>query len=150
MEINLGFLTNDISRLFRKRFDVASRQLGVTGAQWRALLVIARAPGISQGGLAEYLDVEPITTCRMVDRLEQAGMVERRPNPEDRRAWQLYLTASAAPTIDKLRLVGAEVIDQAKSGLSDTEWEQLIKLLVQVRDTLVQSAIDPTPLRQEA
>ena len=59
------------------------------------LSVLRRHEGINQGGLAEILEVEPITVCRMVDRLQEAGLVERRPDPADRRSWRLHLTAKA-------------------------------------------------------
>lgn len=150
MEQNLGFLTNDIARLIRKRFDMSARHLGITGPQWRALLVIVRNPGISQGAVAEYLDVEPITTCRMIDRLEQAGFVERRRHPDDRRAWQLHLTAQAEPLIDALKTHAAYVLDKAQAGFSQEETDLLTKMLVRMRDNLSQMPVDTTPLGQEA
>lgn len=136
MEENLGFVVTDVARLMRKRFDMHARALGITGPQWRVLLLIARQPGLKQGGIAEILDVEPITTCRMVDRLEQAGLVERRRDPEDRRAWRLFLTGSATPLIDSLHGYGTLVVEQALRGMTDTERDALMQLLSRVRDNL--------------
>ncbi|MBB6124526.1 MarR family winged helix-turn-helix transcriptional regulator [Sphingobium subterraneum] len=150
MEQNLGFLTNDIARLMRKRFDMLTRHLGITGPQWRALLIIARNPGISQGGVADYLDVEPITTCRMIDRLEQADFVERRRHPDDRRAWQLHLTPQAEPLVDSLKTHATRITDTAQAGFSAEEMDLLTNLLVRMRDNLSQSPTDMAPLRQEA
>lgn len=114
---NLGFLVNDVGRLYRRRFDEATRSFGVTGPQMRAILAIMMNPGINQGALAERLDVEPITTCRMVDRLEQAGLVERRRDPADRRAWQLHLTAASEAMRGKMKPLGEKVIDQSIEGM---------------------------------
>ncbi len=140
MEENLGFIVTDVARLMRKRFDMHARALGITGPQWRVLLLIERQPGLKQGGIAEILDVEPITTCRMVDRLEQAGLVERRRDPDDRRAWQLYLTDSATPLIDSLHGYGTLVAEQALGQLTDSEKDVLMRLLRRVRDNLGEDA----------
>ncbi|MGJ3629365.1 MarR family winged helix-turn-helix transcriptional regulator [Sphingomonas sp. MMS24-JH45] len=103
MSDTLGFLIADVSRHMRRRFDQDARRVGATGAQWKTLLVVSRHEGINQGGLAELLKVEPITLCRMIDRLEDLGLVERRRDPADRRAWQIFLTDAATPVLDRLR-----------------------------------------------
>src|SRR3546814_5681847 len=77
-----------------------TRVIGITGAQWRLLFTVSRNEGQNQGATAELLEVEPITLCRMIDRMEDAGMVERRPDPNDRRAWRLYLTDKSRPLIE--------------------------------------------------
>ncbi len=136
MESNLAFLCADIGRLFRKRFGELASQTGPTGAQWRALLVLQRCPGINQGALAEHLDVEPITACRMVDRLEQSGLVERRRDPNDRRAWSLYLTDTAFPAVAKLKANGAGLLDWATSDMSQEEAETVRRCLTRIRDKL--------------
>ena len=79
------------SRLVRRAFDARARAIGVTRPQWQVLSALRRHPGVNQGALADLLDVEPITVCRMVDRLQEAGLVERRPDPADRRSWRLHL-----------------------------------------------------------
>ena len=137
MEANLAFVCNDISRLFRKRFAEAARNVGSTGPQWRALLAVQKCPGINQGTLAERLDVEPISACRMVDRLEQAGLVERRRDPSDRRVWQIFLTDAATPVVAQLQEIGVAMLDQATSALSAEEIERLFTYLSRVRDTLL-------------
>jgi len=137
MEINLAFLCNDVARLFRKRFGEAARGVGGTGAQWRVLLTLRNFPGINQGMLAERLDVEPISACRMIDRLEQAGLVERRRDPADRRVWQIFLTDAAAPVVDELHVIGGALLEQAMSPLTPEEGRQMISLLSKVRETLI-------------
>lgn len=136
MDDNIPFLCHDISRLFRKRFDEVARKLGSTGAQWRTLLVIQRIPGISQGALAERMDVEPITACRMIDRMEQAGLVERRRDPDDRRMWQLYLTQEAEPVLAELKQIGGKMLEWVTSELSEEQHARLIQELSLVRNKL--------------
>ncbi len=81
MTETLGFAVTELSRLIRRGFDEHARAIGVTRAQWHTLFMLSRNEGINQGGLADLLEVEPITACRMIDRLEEAGLVERRPDP---------------------------------------------------------------------
>lgn len=132
----IGFLLSDASRLLRRRFDERARAIGVTRTQWRALTAISRREGLTQGRLAEVLEVEPITLCRMVDRLEEAGHVERRRDPRDRRAWNLYLTEKSRPLIDQLRTIGDRAIDEALDGVTDAERTALIDLLARIRTNL--------------
>ena len=141
MKEHLGFYFGDISRLMRKRFDIAARDLGVTGPQWRVLLALYRLPGIQQGQLAELLDVEPITTCRMVDRLEAAGLVERRRDPKDRRAWQLFMGDAALPLIGNLGRLADTIAEQATTDLSDQERDTLVQLLMRVRQNLLEDSV---------
>ena len=96
MDKNLGWLMVDNARLLRRAFDERVRAIGITGPQARLLLALERSPGENQAFHAERLEVEPITLCRMVDRMEESGLVERRNDPSDRRARLLYLTPRAA------------------------------------------------------
>jgi DNA-binding MarR family transcriptional regulator len=134
---NIAFLTSDVSRLLRKRFDVVSRRFGVTGPQWRVLAALRRTPGINQCALAQWLEVEAITAGRMIDRLEKAGMVERRADPADRRAWRLFLTDGATPLLDELLDCATEVFDEALLGFSAAERDLLLALLERVRANLL-------------
>jgi DNA-binding MarR family transcriptional regulator len=99
---DLLFLLNDIGRLLRVDADKRARAHGMTRAQWVILIWLEREPGISQKRLAELLEVEPITVARLIDRLEASGMVERRPDPRDRRIWRLHLRETAAPMLDEI------------------------------------------------
>src|ERR1700722_9689780 len=100
LDTSFGFLLHDIARLMRKRFDQRARSLGLTRAQWQVLAHLARHEGINQAGLAEILEIEAITVGRLVDRMEEAGWVERRAHPSDRRARLLYMTAKARAVFD--------------------------------------------------
>jgi DNA-binding MarR family transcriptional regulator len=136
MADTLGFLIGDVSRLLRRRFDVRARTIGVTRPQWRMLTTLSRNEGVNQGRLAELIDVEPITLCRMVDRLAEAGLVERRPDPADRRAWRIYLTDTARPILDELRSLGDALIAEATAGLDDRERDMLAALLARIHANL--------------
>ncbi|MFW2852397.1 MarR family winged helix-turn-helix transcriptional regulator [Sphingomonas sp. TX0543] len=136
MTETFGFLLSDTSRLLRRRFDERARTLGATRTQWKALLGISRQEGINQGGLADILEVEPITLCRLIDRLEESGLVERRRDPNDRRAWQLFLTDKAHPVLDELRGRGAELTAQALRGIPEETIAQLSEVLNRIRENL--------------
>ena len=106
-EHNLGFLLHDVARLMRKRFEQKARGLGLTRSQYSVLAHLARNEGIQQGGLAEILEVEPITLTRILDRLEEAELVERRAHPKDRRIRLLHLTRKAHPLLGEIFAIGA-------------------------------------------
>ncbi|WP_315369054.1 MarR family winged helix-turn-helix transcriptional regulator [Sphingomonas hylomeconis] len=137
---NVGFLVSDVSRLLRRRFDARARLIGVTRAQWRVLTTLSRVEGINQGGLADRLEVEPITLCRMIDRLEEAGHVERRRDPTDRRVWRIYLTDTSRPLLDKLHVVADGLLDDALAGIDDHSRTLFSETLQRIRDNL--TAID--------
>jgi DNA-binding MarR family transcriptional regulator len=136
MEDNLGAILADVSRLMRRSFDARAHDIGVTRPQWQVLVTLARQEGVNQGHLAELLDVEPITVCRMVDRLSEAGLVERRPDPADRRAWCLFLTPKANEVVERLRPMGAIMFDQAMEGVNETERRALMDTLDRIRSNL--------------
>jgi DNA-binding MarR family transcriptional regulator len=136
MEENPAFLMADAARLFRKAFNARARELGLTGQQWRVLVVIRRNPGIRQSVAAEMLEVEPITLSRMVDRLTDAGMVERRADPNDRRAWALFLTAAAEPLMDQMRAMAEALTQDAMEGCTVAERQQLTRLVERYRANL--------------
>ncbi len=133
---HLAFVINDIARLYRRRFDERTRSFGITGPQMRALVQIMRFPGINQGALADRLDVEPITTCRMVDRLVQADLVERRRDPHDRRAWRLYLTSTAEPIAEKLQAIGQGLLNESLEGIDKAAQDAVMAALGRIRDNL--------------
>ncbi len=136
MTDSLGFLISDVSRLLRKRFDERARLIGVTRQQWRTLSVLKRHEGSNQGMLAELLEVEPITLGRMIDRLEEAGWVERRRDPGDRRVWRIHLTDAAQPILLQLKTIADALFVDAAVGISPEDQTQLHALLEQLRANL--------------
>jgi len=132
----LAWTIGETSRMMRRFYDRRAAALGVTSAQWRVLAFLGHEPGLKQVELAERLDVEPITACRIVDRLEEAGLVERRRDPGDRRAWRLMLTATAEPLVIRLRALAEEMAGEAFDGLGQVELEQMRATLERIRDNI--------------
>jgi DNA-binding MarR family transcriptional regulator len=126
----------ETSRLMRRLFNRRASALGVTSAQWRVMFWLGRQPGSKQVELAEKLDVEPITAGRTIDRLEEAGLVERRPDPLDRRAWRLYLTEQAEPMVTRLRAVAEDVLAEVFQGVDEKEIAALRGALERLRDNV--------------
>ena len=133
----VGFLLHDVSRLLRKRFDRRARALGLTRAQWRVLAHLAPRQGINQTALAEILEVESITLGRHIDRLEETDWVERRSDPADRRAWRLYLTDKSRPILDQMELLAVESQEEMMSGLSPSQRDHLMELLLSMKKNMV-------------
>src|SRR2546430_13479256 len=101
----LGFLLHDVARLLRRRFEQNARDSGLTRSQWQVLAYSANNEGINQSGLADLLEIEPITLCRIVDKLQTLRLIERHPDPSDRRASLLHFTPAAPPTLSQLRKI---------------------------------------------
>jgi DNA-binding MarR family transcriptional regulator len=141
MEDNLAAVLADTARLMRRSFDARARQIGVTRPQWRVLSVLRRSEGINQGGLAELLEVEPITVCRMVDRLQEAELVERRPDPVDRRSWLLFLTPKAQDLIGLLKPLAEEMLDEALEGVCEGDRDTLFNSLDRMRRNLARKPL---------
>jgi DNA-binding MarR family transcriptional regulator len=135
---SLGFLLGDVSRLIRKRFDMRARELGLTRAQWRVLARLRRREGINQRDLAEILEIENITLTRHIDRLEDKGLVERRRDPADRRAWNLYLNAKVQPVLDRMRELSVMTRTEALNGISEADSERLIDQLLHIKANLLE------------
>jgi MarR family transcriptional regulator, transcriptional regulator for hemolysin len=135
----LGFVMNDVARLMRKRFEQRARAaaLGLTRAQAAVLAYLARQEGINQAALAQILELEPITLARLLDRLQAAALVERRPDPKDRRAHLLYLTAAAYPLLARIFALAAEVREDALAGVAEPDRDRLLDLLLEMKANLI-------------
>ncbi|HEY4070882.1 MAG TPA: MarR family transcriptional regulator [Sphingomicrobium sp.] len=130
----IPFEIGETAHALRKAFDRLAVGLGVTRAQWKVLFKLSRKPGLRQVDLADMLELEPITLCRIVDRLEEGGLVERTRDPDDRRAWRLHVTAKAQPLIEKLHAVGADLVDQVFAGIDSNDIEIARRVLAQARE----------------
>jgi DNA-binding MarR family transcriptional regulator len=150
-ERDLLFLLHDIARLLRVDADKRARAHGMTRAQWGILVWLERQPGISQKELAELLEVEPITVARLVDRLERRGMVERRPDPRDRRIWRLHLLLPAHLVLREINQQRSEMAAILTGGIEDDNLTIMIEALVRMKATLTRdshSGRRATDLRQ--
>ena len=137
----LPFEIGETAHALRKAFDRRAVGMGVTRAQWKVLFRLERNPGLRQIELADMLDIEPITLSRIIDRLEEAGFVERVADPADRRAWRLHVTARAQPLIEKLHAVADEMIADAFAGIDPGEIAITRKVLGRVRDNASRAAL---------
>src|SRR5262245_41792719 len=125
----LGFLLHDVARLLRKRFEQRARCLGLTRSQWQTLAYLRSNEGIHQSGLAEILEIEPITLVRILDKLADRGLIERRQHPTDRRIWLLFLKDAARPLIAAMREIGEATRAEAFDGMTEEERKRLLSSL---------------------
>jgi MarR family transcriptional regulator, transcriptional regulator for hemolysin len=139
----LGFLLHEVARLLKRRFERHARGSGLTRSQWQVLAYLSLHEGINQSGLAELLEIEPITLGRIVDKLQALGLVERRPDPSDRRVWLLHLTPAAHPKLTLLHRLGVVTRGEALAGLPDTDIEHLLKTLQALKANLTDACVSP-------
>ncbi len=123
----IGFLITDVKRMMRRQY--LKQDMSVTPMQARALVYVSRNEGLRQVALAEILEIQPITTARLIDQLSEDGLVERRPDPKDRRAHCLYLAEGARSRLDEIDLFVENVNQKAVEGMSLEEIKQLTRLL---------------------
>jgi MarR family transcriptional regulator, transcriptional regulator for hemolysin len=144
LDRSFGYLVHDVARLFARRFNQrALLFLGLTRSQCRILGYLARYEGINQAGLADLLEIKPMTLLRQIDRMEEDGWIERRPDPADRRARRLVLTEKARPLLACILDLSTEIRREAFTDLSDEEGRRLIDLLRRVHGNL--TAPGPLP-----
>lgn len=138
-----GMLIADIARLMRRNMNRRVQHLGLTSEQWRALFHLSRCEGINQATLADRLEVQPISLARILDKLQDSQLIERRPSPTDRRAFELFLTPTAQPMLEELSKYGREARNQALSGLSEDDQQLLAGLLETVKNNLSNAEEQP-------
>jgi MarR family transcriptional regulator for hemolysin len=131
-----AFALNDVARLLRICADHKASQFGMSRAQWAVLARLERAEGLKQSELADMLDIQPITLTRLIDRLCDAALVERRGDPDDRRAKRLFLTPAAQPVMHQLHVLGEELMGSALEGLEVEEIALIISKLNLIKDNL--------------
>lgn len=140
---DLMLLLHDVARLLRTRFDQRARARGMTRAQWVILARLNAQPGLSQIEMASLLEVEPISVGRLIDRLEARGLVERRPDPSDRRVWRLHLLPPAQPILDEIskarEVLGVELFD----GVDASVRANMIDALLRMKNNLT---AEPAPI----
>ena len=132
----LGFLLADVSRMMRRAFNKRLEGSNLTLAQARALVYASRHEGIRQSHLAEMLEILPITLTRLIDQLVADGFVERRPDPNDRRAHQIFITKQAPPILSSIQQAAHSIQANALAGLDEQQASQLLSSLQTMRDNL--------------
>jgi len=131
-----AFSLNDVARMLRTYADQKASHFGITRAQWVVLVRLDRFEGLKQSELAEMLDLQPITLTRLLDRLCGSGLIERRSDPNDRRAKRLYLTAAARPLLERLGDLGDELMTTALAGVDRESVERMVAQLAIVKENL--------------
>ena len=139
LQPNIGALMHDVARLMRRRFERRTRQTGlsITRQQARALLSVARNEGLSQAAVATLLDIEPIALVRLLDRLHEEGLVERRLHPTDRRVRTLWLTPLGWTVVDRILAINAQIREEACAGLNPAAREGLLQTLDHLKSNLL-------------
>jgi MarR family transcriptional regulator, transcriptional regulator for hemolysin len=136
---DFAFILNDVARMLRTYADQRAGQFGITRAQWVVLARLDRFEGLKQSELAEMLDLQPITVTRLLDRLCDNGLIERRADPGDRRAKRLFLTPAARPLLERLGELGEELMTGALAGVDRAAVEQMVGQLATVKENLRQA-----------
>src|SRR6202044_2796222 len=119
-----AFILNDVARLLRTYADYRAAQFGMTRAQWAVLVRLDLYEGLNQSEIAGSLDLQPIPLTRLVDQLWDSGLIERRPDPDDRRAKRLFLTRAARPLLEQLAPLGEETMANTLEGVEPGQVEQ--------------------------
>jgi MarR family transcriptional regulator for hemolysin len=136
---DFAFILNDVARMLRTYADQRAGQFGITRAQWVVLARLDRFEGLKQSELAEMLDLQPITVTRLLDRLCDNGLIERRADPGDRRAKRLFLTPAARPLLERLGELGEELMTNALVGVDRATVEHMVGQLATVKENLRQT-----------
>lgn len=125
----IGLKMTVLARQMRQRFDERVEQMGVTRAKWILIAAVAGNPGSTQRELAARLEVSDVTAGRMIDRVCADGLIERRENPQDRRAYRVCLTAAAQPLLTKLAAAAEAYEEEMFSAMAEAELATLDALL---------------------
>ena len=139
---SIGFLIGDVSRMMRREFETMLSKAGTgrTIGEARTLAFVRRFPGLRQTALAERLGVEPMTLVGYLDPLESAGLIERRPDPSDRRAKLVMLTDAANPVMTHIDGAIVAVRDRALAGFTPEDVERAYHLLEAIQGNLLAEA----------
>lgn len=149
VERDFAFLLSDVARMMRTYADQEARQFGMTRAQWAVLFRLERAEGLKQSELAEALDLQPITLTRLIDRLCENGLIERRSDPHDRRAKRLFLTPAARPVLNRLSAIGQAMLTNALAGIERPAVEGMVSQLATIKENLRQAIHQRAEAEQE-
>jgi MarR family transcriptional regulator, transcriptional regulator for hemolysin len=133
---NFGFLLKDLSHRYVQRFEVRARELSLTLAQCKVLARLEKNEGVSQARLAELAEVDAMTMVRILDRMEADELLERRPDPADRRARCLYLTPKAKPLLDQIWRLSDATRAEVFAGIGKDERDVFISVLERIHVNL--------------
>jgi MarR family transcriptional regulator, transcriptional regulator for hemolysin len=124
------------SRLLRNYIDNRAKERGTTRAQWIVLFRLRQQEGLSQVDLADVLELQPISLVRLLDRLVEHGLLERRPDPKDRRANRLFLTSRGRQLVDDLDSLRDAIASDVLRDIPDEAIQTSLDTLVDVKERL--------------
>jgi len=130
------FALFETQRMLRQYADKLATRFGITRAQWAVLAKLARTEGLKQSELADLMEMQPITLTRLIDRLCDNDLIERRADASDRRVNRLYLRPAARPLLDKLAELRAEITETALGRMTTAEAEGLVTQLELIKDNV--------------
>jgi MarR family transcriptional regulator for hemolysin len=133
---NFGFLLKELTRRYVQRFEVRAREISLNLAQCKVLARLEKNEGVSQARLAELAEVDAMTMVRILDRMEADELLERRPDPADRRARCLYLTAKAKPLVEQIWKLSETTREEVFAGISKNERDLFMTVLERLHDNL--------------
>mgnify|MGYP001220995108 CR=1 FL=1 len=145
----LAFLLMEAARLQRTAFDRRVRKLGFTRTQWLALRRVGDQPGVSQSELAELLEVEKASAGRLIDKLEEFGWIERRPDDTDRRIKRIYMSDLGRKIHAQITPIAEAMVEEELSGLTTKERETLTDILLIVKQQLQDMALGTDPIQSK-
>lgn len=142
---SFGFLLTDVTRMLRAEMDRRTGEagLGLTPGEGRTLSHAYRAGGVRQNVLAERMGVEAMTLSGALDRLEARGLVERRADPEDRRAKTVHLTPAGEAMLEQIQPIAAAMRADAANAVPADDWRNFVEVLKTVRANLAAMRVDP-------
>jgi|SRR4029079_19352341 len=142
LERDFAFLLNDVARMIRTLADQEARRFGMTRAQWGVLFRLERSEGLKQSELAELLEIQPITLTRLIDRLCDNGLIERRSDPNDRRAKRLFLTPAARPLLDRLNKLSTDMMTRVLEGVDRKAIEAMTGQFAGIKENIRRAIIE--------
>jgi len=138
-EREFAFMVSDVARILRTLFDQEARKFGMTRAQWGVLFRLERSEGLKQSELADALEIQPITLTRLIDRLCDNGLIERRSDPNDRRAKRLFLTPAARPLLTRLDKLTSQIMERTLSGVDLDAVQAMTTHLAAIKENVRQA-----------
>ncbi|WP_199084664.1 MarR family transcriptional regulator [Bosea sp. ASV33] len=141
----LVFQLVETSRLLRTYVEQRARQHGTTRAQWGVMSRLRRQEGLNQAALADQMDLQPISLARLLDRLQNQNLIERREDPTDRRAYRLYLTTEGRSLVDDLDAVRTDIAHEVLGDVDETSILSALETLSAIREQTRTRTEDKAP-----
>lgn len=136
LDDSLGFILNRSNTRMKNNLLHHFKEYDVTPEQWAVLNRLWETEGISPKELAELTSKDQPTTVRILSKLEKKGLITRRVNPEDSRAYLISLTSEGRELRDKLVPLAFEALDKALKGIDKKQIEEVKIVLNKIFENL--------------